>query len=87
MFNTNVEIKHTLHVRLFFFENRVVYEIWKNTGQPDRPQMAMAYTHCMLDTWGYKHTLRACNLYCFSIATMVAQTRLNVTLNVHCLSY
>ena len=26
----------------FFFENRAVYEImWKNTVQPDRPQMAV----------------------------------------------
>ena len=31
------------------------------------------------------NTLRICNTYCFSIATMVARTRLNVTLHVHCL--
>jgi hypothetical protein len=23
----------------FFFGNRAVYEIWKNTAEPDRPQM------------------------------------------------
>jgi len=34
----------------------------------------------MLDTEGYKHTLRICNTYCFSIATVDARTRLNVTL-------
>jgi hypothetical protein len=30
--------------------------------------------------------LRICNTYCFSTTTMVARTRLNVTLYVHCLS-
>jgi len=30
------------------------------------------------------HTLRLCNIYCFSMITMVAGTRLNVTLYVHC---
>jgi len=28
--------------------------------------------------------LRICNTYCFSTATIVARTRLNVTLHVHC---
>jgi hypothetical protein len=32
---------------------------------------------------GYNHTLRICNTYCFSTATMVARTRLNITLYVH----
>ena len=31
------------------------------------------------------HTLRICSIYCFSTATMVARTRLNVTSYVHCL--
>jgi hypothetical protein len=46
----------------------------------------MAHEHCILDTKGYKHTLRTCNTYCFSAATMVARTRLSITLFVHCLS-
>jgi len=33
-----------------------------------------------------KHTRRICNTYCFSTATMVARTRLIVTLYVLCLS-
>ena len=41
---------------------------------------------CMLGTKGYKHTLRICNTYYFPIATIVARTRLNVTLYIHCLS-
>jgi hypothetical protein len=27
-----------------------------------------------LDNWGYKHTLRICNIYCFSMETMVTWT-------------
>ena len=27
----------------------------------------MAHVHCMLDTEGYKHTLRTCIIYCFSL--------------------
>ena len=47
----------------------------------------MAYAHCMLDSLGYRHTLRMCNTYCFSAAKVVIQTRLIVTLYVHCLSF
>ena len=41
-----------------------------------------ANAHYMLDTYGYKHTLRIRNTYCSSMATMVSRTRLNVTLYV-----
>jgi len=49
---------------------------------------SMAQAHCMLDTLGYKHTLRICNIYCFSTAVMVAEKRLNITLyeELHCQS-
>jgi hypothetical protein len=43
-----------------------------------------AHAHCILDNLGYKHTLRICNTYCFSTATLVARTHLSVTLDVHC---
>ena len=46
----------------------------------------MAHAYCMLDTYGYKYTLRICNTLCFSPATMVALTGLVVTLYIHCLS-
>jgi hypothetical protein len=46
----------------------------------------MAHGHCMLDTEGYIHTLRICNTYCISSATMVIRTCLNVVFYVHCLS-
>ena len=43
----------------------------------------MAHAHCMLDTKGYKRTLRICNTDFFSTATMVARTCLNVKLYAH----
>jgi hypothetical protein len=46
----------------------------------------MAHALSMLDTSGYKNTLRICNIYCVSTATVVKLKRLIVTLNVHWLS-
>ena len=45
----------------------------------------MAHAHCMLDNYGYKHTLTMCNT-CFSTATMIARTRLRVRFYVNRLS-
>jgi len=59
-------------------------EKYRRAGQPTDDNMAHA--HCMLDTEGYKHTLRKCNIYCFPTATTVAGMRFNVTLHVHWLS-
>jgi len=53
---------------------------WQGTNEH------MKQAQCMLDTYGYKHTLRICNTYCFSTATLVARRRLKVTLHVHCLT-
>ena len=36
------------------------------------------HAHGILDTQGYKHTLRICNIYCFSAAKLVSRKRLNV---------
>jgi hypothetical protein len=58
-----------------FSENRTVYEIMLK----DRRQYNTAPALCMLDNYGYKHTLRICNTRCFSTTTMVAWTRLNIT--------
>jgi len=46
----------------------------------------MAHAHCMLDISGYKRLFRICNTYCFSTVTVVARTRLIVTLYVFCLT-
>ena len=47
----------------------------------------MEYANCMLDTQGYKYTLRLYKTYCFSTVTMVARNSLNITLYVHCLPF
>ena len=46
----------------------------------------MGHEHCMLDNSAYKHTLKICNIYCSSTATIFVRTHLQVTLYVHCLS-
>ena len=47
--------------------------IWKNIVEPGRPQMTIG--HMQVACWIRKatNTLRICNTYCFSTATMVAQ--------------
>jgi hypothetical protein len=59
-------------------------EKYRTVGQAANDYMTHA--HCMLDNYGFKHTGRICSIYCSSTAKMVAGTRLNVTLYVHCLS-
>jgi hypothetical protein len=58
--------------------------LWENVEKYCRAGQAtydnMAHAHCMLDTYGYKHTLDICNNYRFSTATIVVRTRLIVTL-------
>ena len=44
------------------------------------------YVHCMLDNEGYILTLKICNIYCYSTATMVMWMHFNVMLYIHCLS-
>jgi len=46
----------------------------------------MAHAVCLLGNSGYKHPLSLRNVYCFSSTTIVARTRLNITLYVHSLS-
>jgi hypothetical protein len=54
--------------------------MWKNIVQPERPQMTIWRVH--IACWMPKaiNIPRACNVYCFFTATVVAQTRLKVTL-------
>jgi hypothetical protein len=64
-----------------FLENRAVYEImWKNIVQPDRPQMTIWRMRiaCRIT----KATDTIFNTYCFSTATVVTRTHLNLTLCV-----
>jgi hypothetical protein len=79
---------HVLHSD-FFFENRTVHEIMlENIVERDRPYIAV---WCMrIACWIPKATninTQVCNTHCFSTATMVARTRLNVTFYVHYLYF
>ena len=79
---------HFIINNFFFF--RKSCHVWDNVEKYYRTGEAtdvnMAHAHCMLDIWCYKHRIRIRNIYYFSTARVVARTRLNVTLYVHCLS-
>ena len=76
-------------VNNFFFYFRKSCRLWDNVERYSKTGQAtddnMAHEHCMLDTWCYKHTLRVCNAYCFTTATMAVWTLLSATLYVQCL--
>jgi len=63
---------------------RLCGKIWYSQGG-HRWKYNRPHALCMLDNWGYRHTLPICNTYCFSTVTMVTRTHLNDTLCVHCL--
>lgn len=74
-------IKTRILCSITFSDIRGIYEImWKIMVKSDRQQIQ--YTKgacaCMLDNWRCRHTLRICYTYCFSLATVVTQTRLDV---------
>jgi hypothetical protein len=54
--------------------------MWKNIVQITTEYGACELHHTHIHT----HTLRICNTYCFSPATMLARTRLNVMLQYIC---
>jgi len=60
--------------------------MWKNTAELDRPQRTIWCTRIACCITKATNTLTICNTHCFSTTTMVARTRLNVTLYAHCLS-
>jgi len=85
MFHTKVVEELKTHILcsitfLFLLRNRAVYEIMWNkqcrAGQATYDNMTHA--DCMLNTSGYKYTLRLLNSYCFSTATMGTRTHLRV---------
>ena len=61
--------------------------MWKNILGRGRPQMTLwrMRTACWISR-AINALLRLCKIYCFSTVTMLARTRLKVTLYVHCLS-
>jgi hypothetical protein len=75
-------------LRNFFLENHAVYEIiWKNTVEPERPQMTTYRMRISYWVSLAKNTLGICNINCFFATTMVTRKRLYVSLYVHCLSF
>jgi len=83
------ENTHFVFSKFFFSENRAVYETMrKYIVDRGRPQITIwrMLIACCISKVTNTHTLRLCNTHCFSTTTMVAQTRLSVTLYVHCLS-
>jgi hypothetical protein len=77
---------HMLCPITFFFRNSCSW--WDNVEKTDhRRECNMTHSRCMLDIYGYGHTLIICNTYCFLTATTVTRTRFNVALYVqHCVS-
>jgi len=70
----------------FFSENHGVYDVmWKRMVDQDRPQTTIQYGTCALLA-AYRHTVRVYNNSCFCTATVVTRARLNVTLQVRCVS-
>jgi len=90
MLQTNVAVKINAYIlcSITFFLNHVVYEImWKNTVVPDSPQMTIWRMRIACRIPKATHTLTTPNTYCFSNATVVVRTHLNVTLYAPCSWY
>jgi hypothetical protein len=66
----------------FCSENPAVYGVtWRNVAEwtGRRWQYYMAHALCVLDNWGYRHTLRTHNTSCFCMGKIVTRTRLEVS--------
>ena len=63
-------------------------KMWKNTVEPERPQMTTERKRisCWVPAAIHTHTHGICNAHCFSTAAMVARPRLRVMFHAHCLS-
>jgi len=67
-------------------ESRCVWDVEEYCRAVQATDDNLSHADCRLKTYGCKCTLTLCHTYCFSTATVVARTRLTVTLHVHCLS-
>jgi len=85
MFRTEFADKIKTHIlcAIIFFPRKSCL-LWDNVEKYWTADQAtdgnMALGHCILDNYGYRHTLRICKIHCFSTATMLAPTRLIVKL-------
>jgi hypothetical protein len=68
-----------------FFNLAICKIIWKNIVERIRPQMTIWRMRCSCWIPNTTNTVIICTIYRICTATMVARTRLNVTLYVHCL--
>jgi hypothetical protein len=84
MFQTKVVEKDKTHILCSITFSRKSCRLWYNVGEYGTARQATddnIIQHMRFACWITKatDTLRICNTYCFSMATMVTWTRLNVT--------
>ena len=85
MFHIRVVEKIKTHIlySITFFPRkqcRLWDNVHKKSGRAKQATNDNTYhALCMLDNQRHRHTLGICNTYCFSAATAVTQTRLDVT--------
>jgi len=74
-------------ILFYFFENSAVNEImWKNTAEPGRPRMTTLRMRILCWILKATNTIRTCNIYWFSTATISIWTHRIVKLRIHCVS-
>jgi hypothetical protein len=68
------KLKHVLCSVTVLFEDHAIYEMmWKNIVRAGQAtDNIMVHVHWVLETKGYKHTLRICNTELFFTAALVA---------------
>jgi hypothetical protein len=91
MFQTEVTEKIKTHLCSITFFFRKSYRLWDNVEKYGTASQATGdnvIRRMRFACWITKatNTFRICHNFCFSRATLVTRTRLNVTLYVHCLS-
>ena len=78
MFQIKVVEESKTHILCSVTFSRKFYRFWDNSEKYVRARQAtddgivMVHALCILKNWGYRHTLRICIAYCFSVATTVA---------------
>ena len=92
MMHGPINIRFTLFVysNVLFRKTRFLWDSvgkYGSVGQSTDDNIIRRMRIAWLDTGDHICTLRMCNTYCFSTATMIALTRLNVTSYVHWLSF
>ena len=76
---------HFVFNNLFFWNLcRLQDNVEKYCGGKQAPYDNRVHDHYILDTQSYEHTLRICNIYCYSSATVFAWICPSATLYVCC---